>query len=96
MSGPGRPGTQRSRVLAALRAHPAGVNETAFAAPRVLDGGSPILRVAARIFELRSEGHDIRTARERNGTATYRLRVTAVADGRIEDDRAGGHGQHQR
>lgn len=65
--------SQRDRILAVLRHRPNGVNETAFAAPAVIDGGLPIQRVAARIFELRSEGYDIRSHRESNGTATYRL-----------------------
>jgi hypothetical protein len=65
--------TQKQRVLDQLRAHPEGVNETAFAAPWVIDGGKPIQRVAARVFELRQEGFQIRTRRLANGTATYIL-----------------------
>lgn len=93
---PSRPATQRARVLAALRATPAGVNETAFAAPAVLDGGKPILRVAARVFELRSAGHEIRTELERNGTATYRLRIPPDGANGRDDDHAGRRDQHER
>lgn len=71
---------QVDRVLAVLRAHPEGVNETAFALPNVIDGGTPIRRVAPRIFELRQDGFDIETHRESNGTATYKLIEVAAVD----------------
>jgi hypothetical protein len=66
--------TQKQRVLAVLRLRPGGVNETAFAAPTVIDGGLPVQRVAARVWELRQEGHEIVSRREADGTATYALR----------------------
>lgn len=70
--------TQKQRVLAVLRLRPGGVNETAFAAPAVIDGGRPVQRVAARIWELRQEGHEIVSRREADGTATYALRGVRV------------------
>jgi hypothetical protein len=64
---------QTERVLRQLRAHPEGVNETAWAPPWVIDHGKPIQRVAARIWELRQAGFEIRTRRLANQTATYVL-----------------------
>ncbi|CAB4894599.1 unannotated protein [freshwater metagenome] len=80
--------TQRQRLLAALRNGP--VNETRFAAPDVLDGGTPIQRVAARVYELRQAGYWIDTVRQSNGTATYHLRAEpgTAAAGEAADHRA--------
>jgi hypothetical protein len=64
---------QTVRVLRQLRLHPTGLNETAFAPPAVVDGGLPIQRVAARIYELKQDGFEIRTRRLANGTASYVL-----------------------
>ncbi|WP_026912313.1 helix-turn-helix domain-containing protein [Patulibacter minatonensis] len=55
-------------------------NETEFAAPNVLDGGLPIQRVAARIYELRKAGVVIDTRFESNGTATYVKRLAVVTE----------------
>lgn len=72
MSPPRNSNTQRERVLRALRnAGSAGVPSTAFDRPA--DGGKPIRRVAARIRDLRAEGHPIGTRRAENGTAIYYL-----------------------
>lgn len=74
--------TQKQRAhRELLRAGPHGVPAAAFMAPHVIDGGLPIPRLAARIHELRQDGHDIRESREPNGTARYTL----------HPDRAGGH-----
>jgi hypothetical protein len=64
--------SQTSRILAALRNGP--VSPISFAAPNVIDGGPPIMRVAARIKDLRDAGHLIRqhTATD-NRTAIYTL-----------------------
>lgn len=63
--------TQRERLLRALRHGP--VNTTDFLAPRIIDAGAPITRVAARIFDLQQAGYGIRTERRINGTTTYTL-----------------------
>lgn len=78
---------QVDRVLAALRANPQGLNETRFAAPNVIDGGAPIQRVAARIWDLKQDGHVITVRRERNLTATYMLRE-ASDQGQLLEERA--------
>lgn len=67
--------TQTRRVLAALRMRGArGITAADFAAGRVIDGNKPIMRVAARILELRQDGHEIIVEGERDGgCAVYRL-----------------------
>lgn len=65
---------QRKRVLRALQqAGDHGICSVDFAAPQVIDGGPPIMRVAARIEELRSEGFIIGDAGQRHGTRVYVL-----------------------
>lgn len=67
--------SQTDRVLEALRRGPVGpVNFL----PPVCDGGSPILRLAPRILELRERGHKITVSKADDGTAVYRL-VTETA-----------------
>ena len=69
--------TQKQRILAQLRAAGGrGVNPIDFLAPDVCDGGSPILRVAARILDLKNEGHVIDCQTEA-GVAVYVLRSSA-------------------
>lgn len=65
--------TQSKRVLRALRRHPEGICQPEFLLPNVIDGGPPITRLAARIRDLRSQGHEIVTDGERYGCAVYRL-----------------------
>ena len=66
--------TQKERVLARLRAgHD--VSPTDFQLPNVVDGGKPILRVAARILELRQDGYQIDVVATRNECAVYRLQT---------------------
>src|SRR5690349_5057933 len=65
---------QKQRVLAALRSRGAlGVTAVDFASGRVCDGGKPIMRVAARVLELRQDGHEIVIDGERDSCAVYRL-----------------------
>ena len=71
--------TQTQRVLAALKAEGSrGITAVDFAAPHVWDDGPPIMRVAARINELRLEGHNIVDGGTRDGVKVYRL-VSAPA-----------------
>jgi hypothetical protein len=66
--------SQKDRVLAALRTHAAdGICTTDFLAPDVIDHGKPITRVAARVHELREDGHEIVETRRRHGCSVYRL-----------------------
>lgn len=67
--------SDKTRVLAQLRRGP--VTPVDFQAPAV-DGGKPILRVAARIGELRAEGHDITTVATKP-VAKYVLKTDAEA-----------------
>jgi hypothetical protein len=64
--------TQRERVLRLLQHKPHGVSPYDFTPPTA-DGGKPIMRVAARILELRDEGLDIETRTSPNGAALYVL-----------------------
>jgi hypothetical protein len=69
--------TQKQRILAQLRSSGGrGVNPIDFLAPDVCDGGTPILRVAARILDLKNEGHVIDCQTEA-GVAVYVLRSEA-------------------
>lgn len=65
--------TQKDRILQALRlAGQTGIRPEDFLLPDVIDGGKPILRVAARVQDLRKEGHRINT--DTSGvTAIYTL-----------------------
>jgi len=70
--------TQCERVLAALeRSGAHGITQVDFALPNVIDGGPPITRVAARIKELRDQGHPIRNGHIRDRCRIYRL-LTAM------------------
>lgn len=65
--------TQVDRVLRLLRQRGRdGVDPTDFAAPHVRDGGKPIMRLAARINDLRARGFVITTSR-RGAVASYVL-----------------------
>lgn len=71
--------SQRSRVLALLEARgPRGVTPIDFAAPNIADDGKPIMRVAARIGELREDGLEIVTLAGPSGVARYVLIETAT------------------
>jgi hypothetical protein len=73
--------TQNQRVLDYLERH-GYVNTVDFMAPEVCDGGRPIIRLAARIYDLRVQGHHIDDLKEANGTVTYLWRgVEREADG---------------
>lgn len=68
---------QRDRVLARLMGgHD--VSPVDFQLPDVVDGGKPILRVAARILELREDGFQIDVIATRNQCAVYRLTASDV------------------
>ena len=92
--------TQRQRVLRALEAAGStGITPVDFTGPETVDGGSPILRVAPRVDELRKEGYRISTYRQPNGVARYVLvpghggfEMPARDDGGLE----GPHGGHVR
>lgn len=72
--------TQRERVLTALRhAGPTGLTQVDWFAPNVCDHGPPITRLAARINELRDEGHTITSSGTRCGCAVYVLRESFSA-----------------
>lgn len=66
-------GKQCHRVLRALRRHPEGICQVEFLLPNVIDGGHPITRLAARIKDLRDQGHEIEVAGERYSCAVYKL-----------------------
>lgn len=66
--------SQVERVRRALeRAGPDGVSPVDFALPEVVDGGRPIMRLAARILDLRRQGLSINVSSDPNGTARYVL-----------------------
>jgi hypothetical protein len=72
--------TQTDRVLAALtRAGATGITQVDFTPPVVVDGGKPILRVGARIHELREAGFNIQNHGTRNQCAVYVLADRPVA-----------------
>ena len=65
--------TQTDRVLKLLRQRgEEGLNTVDLMAPAV-DGGKPILRLAARIFDLQQQGYRIRSERRINSTHSYFL-----------------------
>jgi len=71
-----RPGgrTQKARILRALeRAGARGVDRTAFLGPETADFLPPVLQFAARIGELRADGHNIEAHGRRNRCVVYRL-----------------------
>lgn len=73
--------TQRERVLRSLRhAGPTGVTQVDWLRFPTPDGGPPITRVAARIQELREEGHEISSSGTRDRCALYVLKVKPVAE----------------
>jgi hypothetical protein len=66
--------TQTKRVRAALeRAGKQGVSPTDFLRYPTVDGGPPILRLAARILDLRNDGLSIESSTDPNGVARYVL-----------------------
>lgn len=67
--------TQLERVEAALQyAGAAGITAYDFSGPSVIDGGNRIMRVAARILELKAQGRKIEKAGRRDGHDVYVLR----------------------
>ena len=73
--------SQRQRVLRALyRAGTEGITAADFAAPNVIDGDKPIMRLAARIEELREDGYPIHGAGRRGTLKVYALDSELAAD----------------
>jgi hypothetical protein len=70
--------TQKDRVLAALRRRKRGITQLDFDLPDVVDAGAPVKRVAARIEELRRDGHRIINAGRLHKCTVYRLIEEAV------------------
>lgn len=69
--------TQTDRVLRALeRAGARGITAVDFQLPDVIDGGPPILRVAARIEELADAGHRIADGGKRDRCKVYVIATT--------------------
>lgn len=82
--------TQSARVLEALRkAGGRGVTQIDFLIPNVADGGSPITRVAARVLELKQDGHHIVTDGERDSCAVYKLVYDAETPVEVEPEPTG-------
>jgi len=73
--------TQKERVLKAiLDAGQNGIRPEQFLAPNVCDGGKPILRLAARVLDLKNEGHAITCRVDRiSSTAIYTLKGETLA-----------------
>jgi len=66
--------TQSERVLRALQtAGSRGVTQVDFSLPDVVDGGPPITRLAARVKDLRGQGHTIIAAGLRQSCRVYEL-----------------------
>lgn len=73
--------TDKARVLARLRLGP--VKPTDFLLPGVVDGARPIMRVAARIKDLRDEGYGIQTGKGPGGVALYTLTSSPDSSGNL-------------
>ena len=72
--------TQTQRVFGALRSRgDRGVSAVDFMPPTI-DGGPPIMRLAARIYELREEGHEIVNSDKRGPVDVYVLKPAAQGD----------------
>lgn len=76
--------SQCDRVLALLRSRGGdGLNTAELQEAPIVDGGAPILRLAARVHQLQERGIAITSRREQNGTATYTLTEEGFPTGRI-------------
>lgn len=80
--------TQAARVLAALRKHKQGITQVDFLTP-CIDHGAPITRVAARVLELKQDGHQIVTDGERDSCAVYKLVYDAETAPEVEPEPVG-------
>ena len=79
--------TQRQRVLTALEdAGSLGVSPVDFLGPQVVDGGSPILRLAPRVEELRKQGYRISSYRQPDSTVRYVLLPSGLEEPRHVED----------
>lgn len=88
--------SQTARVLAVLRQRgPYGTDQTEWLSPHVVDDGWPITRLAARINDLRQQGHTILVNGTRHGCAIYLIAEGAApasaqpAEPRLFDPPAG-------
>lgn len=88
--------TQTERVLAALRNHPRGITAVDFLLPNVIDGGTPITRVARCVGELRDAGHRIDNIGRRDKCVVYKLLRHAGAEGNQQAERGDGAGRAPR
>lgn len=64
--------SQTDRIAAALKAHPNGITQADWTGPHTIDNGPPILRLAARILDLKAKGFPIVDAGERQGCKVYK------------------------
>ena len=87
--------TQAQRIKAALLAHHQGITQLDFQGPHVIDGGAPILRVAARIHDLGLAGFPIIDGGERQGCKLYRLDHDKYLAQQAERSRALYESEHQ-
>lgn len=78
--------TQRDRIRDALARGP--VYPIDYLRYPTIDGGPPILRVAARVHELRQDGHQITETRAQDGTAVYTLAAPHIPGGKEAPHRA--------
>jgi hypothetical protein len=67
-----KPKSQMARVVAAARSF-RGVSQVDLLAPNVVDGKSPITRLAARIFDAERQGYSFEVIGRRGGCKVYRL-----------------------
>jgi hypothetical protein len=82
--------SQRERILSALDAAGVrGVSTTDFLLPDVIDHGAPIIRMAARVAELRKQGYRIAGGALKNGHVRLRSRAGRRIRGARGRGRAG-------
>lgn len=82
-----RPRSQTTRVLDALRYRGGrGITAADFALPDVIDGGQPIMRLAARVHELRSQGYRINDGGRKGPLEIYVLAADTPSNGPAAPD----------
>lgn len=64
--------TQTERVIRAARSY-RGISQVDFLAPDVVDGGAPITRLAARLWEAEQQGYDFECLGRRDKCKVWRL-----------------------
>ena len=80
--------TQAERVLAAAKRFN-GVCQTDMLLPDVCDGGPPITRLAARLYELEQQGHSFECLGRRNQCKVWRLVEVDGGDSTVPDESTG-------